>query len=307
MKRHARTLPDPGRLLWVGDEADWAVMRGSAALPLVCPQPGCGDRLHAVCNSRGTRFLRRTAGGAGCPHWLVAGRGHGPESTQHLWMKARLASICLRLGWAAVPEDPATHADVWLPDARLALEVQLRRTDTLARTAARLAAGAEAVVWFFGAEVPAAGTLFRSPAVRFDVVDAEGGGRPVQPWTGVGGKPRLVVFGTVWQWRDWRLATGRMSAYTFLSELLAGTLGWCPPGTPGFPPGRGGWVRWSDLAVALGVPSCADRPAKDMLAVPLSAWIEQQLRKRAARGAGRAAGTGIAGGLPDWAEGSARE
>ncbi len=287
MKRHARTRPDSGRLLWVGDDADWARMRAKPGPTLVCPQAGCGDELHAVCNRHGTRFLRRAAqrsGGAGrgaCPHWWTASGATGPESARHLWLKARLASICVDLGWAAVPEDPHTHADIWLPDARTALEVQLRRTDTLGRTCARQAAGADTTVWFLAADVPAAMSLFRAPAVRFAVVGPDGAA--CVPWDTAVPAARLFVYGTVWQWQDWRLTTGRMSAYTFLAQLLTGQMGWCPPGTPGLPPGRGGWVRWTDLAKALHVPERDWTGLRSALSGASGDWIGAQLERRRGR------------------------
>jgi hypothetical protein len=283
MKRHARAA-DGGRLLWVGDEQDWRFMRSHPRPTLHCPQASCGDRLHAVCNALGTRFLRRSSGGA-CGHWSVSGSSAtGPESQRHLWLKARLASICLHLGWAAVPEDPVTRADVWVPDAALALEVQLRRTDILARTAARFQAGAAGVVWLLADDVPANRTLFAAPSVRCAVI-APGHGAAVRPWETPCPDARLVVYGTVWRWQEWRLATGAVSAYGFLAELLAGRLGWCPPGTPGFPPGRGGWVRWSDLAQALALPADAAPRLPALLPVSPDAWIEAQLGQRKAPGA----------------------
>ena len=285
MKRHARLGGGAGRLLWVGDEADWRLMRSAQPPALVCPHPGCGDRLHPVRNERGTRFLRRgrAASGGDCPHWWVTGTaggsGGGPESQRHLWMKARLASICLQLGWAAVPEDPMTRADVWVPDAGVALEVQLRRSDTLARTAARFRAGAHCVVWFVGADVGASRMLFRTPAVRFDVVDGGDPTRSVKPWEEEVDQARVVVFGTVLRWSDWRLTTGRVSAFAFLAELLAGRLGWCPPGTPHLPR-SGGWVRWRDLGLALGLPDSSPEEIRAQVPVAPQPWIDAQLARR---------------------------
>lgn len=287
MKRHARLQAQPQRLLWVGDEADWSTMRREPRPVLVCPQPGCGDVLNAVCNARGTRFLRRArdggAGGSGCGHWWVNGGEGGPESARHLWLKARLAGICLHLGWAAVPEDPVTYADVWVPDAALALEVQLRRTDTIGRTRARLQAGAASVIWFIGADVSVRKTLFSAPAVRFEVVSADDPSRPVVPWQDPAQQGRLVVFGTVWRWDGWRMITGRMSGYTFIAEVLGGQLGWCPPGTPGLPAGRAGWARWTDLAVSAGTP---DRPPADIAAaagVAARQFLDAQWQQRRRR------------------------
>ncbi len=284
MKRHARCV-DSDRLLWVGNEGDWRFMREVPRPLLRCPDLGCSVRLHAVRNDRGTRFLRRSSPG-GCGHWSVgASSATGPESRRHLWLKDRLASICLHLGWAAIPEDPATRADVWVPDAGLALEVQLRRTDILARTAARLRAGASTVVWLLASDVPAARTLFAAPSVRCEVV-VPGARGAAQPWERPCPGAKLVVYGTVWRWQEWRLTTGAVSAYAFLAELLAGRLGWCPPGTPGFPPGRGGWVRWSDLARALALPQELAPRLPELLPTRPDAWLEAQLAQRVRRRAG---------------------
>jgi hypothetical protein len=281
MKRHARLGDASRRLLWVGEEADWTLMRREPRPLLLCPHDDCGERLHAVCSGRGTRFLRRGRGAGGnCPHWWVNVSGAtGPESQRHLWLKARLASICLQLGWAAVPEDPTTYADVWVPDAAAAIEVQLRRTDTIARTAARLDAGAGTVIWFVAAGVPANRMLFHAPAVRFDVISPSQG-ESVQPWVEPCADARLVVFGTIWQWREWRLATGRMSAYTFLAEVLGDRMVWCPPGTPGLPLGRGGWVRWDDLRLALAAPQIPAEDRRTLLPVSQASWMAAQLDRR---------------------------
>ena len=283
MKRHARTRPDRGRLLWVGSEPDWLLMRSDGAPVLLCPEHGCSERLHPVLNRRGTRFLRRTAssgsGGGVCHHWGTRSGVTGPESSCHLWVKARLTSLCLQLGIRAVPEDPRTHADVWLPTAATALEVQLRPTDTLGRTMARLAAGARQVVWFLGSSVPASRALFRSPAVRFAVVNRDGDA--CAPWDAPVPDARMVVYGTVWRWRDWRLATGWMSAAAFLAELLAGRMRWCPPGTPGLPDGRGGWIRLDDLAHVAG-PSSAGGPSGG-LARASREWLAAESERRARR------------------------
>lgn len=210
----------------------------------------------------------------------------GTESAQHLWLKARLTGVCQGLGWSAVPEDPVTRADVWVPDARLALEVQLRRSDVLARTAAKLGAGAADVLWLFPPEVPARRMLFSVPAVRVAVLSADGTD-PVQPWRLPAAPARLMVYGTVWRWRDWRLAMGAMSVHAFLRDLLAGDLGWCPPGTPGLPGGRGGWIRWRDLARALALPPDVGQRLPPLLPRSPAQWIEAQLERRARHPPGR--------------------
>jgi hypothetical protein len=263
MKRHALLGTGQGRLLWVGDDDDWALMRGGGARRpvLLCPQPSCRGRLHPVVSRLGRRFLRTAPGSlsAGCGHWASAVGATGPESAEHLWLKARLLAICRHLGWSCRAEDPVTRADVWLPDAATALEVQLRPTDLRGRTAARTAAGAARVVWFLAPHVPASRTVMAVPAVRFAVLDA--GGRPATPWAGAGGsraRCRLVVFGPLWRWDRWRLVTTGMSIYRFLSGVLGGQVVWVPPATAGMPVGRGGWVGSADLERAVATQkSCA--------------------------------------------------
>jgi hypothetical protein len=204
-----------------------------------------------VVSQRGRRFLRAAAGRrGGCGHWTAAVGETAPESARHLWLKSRLLAICRQLGWAGVVEDPVTRADVWLPDARTALEVQLRPTDLRTRTRARYAAGAERVVWFVAPDVPARGALTAVPAVRFQVVDRDR--TEVQPWSPepFAGEARLVVYGPLWRWDGWRLAGSAMSGYRFLAAVLADELGWLPPGTPGLPAGCGGWIAQPDLAAA---------------------------------------------------------
>lgn len=247
IKRHAR-LAD-GRLVWVGDPSDWALMRREPRPILQCPQRSCSQRLHAVLNDHGTRFLRRSGSGGGCGHWGVRTSATAPESAKHLWLKARLASICLQLGWAAVPEDPRTRADVWLPDLGYALEVQLRPTSLTKRTQARLQAGAKAVVWFVAPEVSAKRQFYQVPAVRFDVVQPAQWELAVRPWE-VDTSAHLVVFGALWRWQDWRLVPARMSGFSFLSRVLDGSMTWHPRGTPGIPLGRSGWVSETDFAAA---------------------------------------------------------
>ena len=252
MKRHARLADDPGQLLWVGDEGDWARMRARPRSVLICPQEGCGQRLHAVENGLGTRFLRLARGGsASCGHWAVRSCQTGPESDRHLWVKARVRQVCSQLGWVAVAEDPGTHADVWLPDAATAIEVQLRPTAGPERTRDRLERGAERVIWLLAEDVPDPASLFGSPAVRFRITDPDDHRTRREPWVD-GAAGHLWVWGTVWRWDEWRLIPTAMSGYRFLAEVLAGDRVWLPPGNGGLPRGRSGWVLRADLRLGEG-------------------------------------------------------
>ena len=247
MKRHARLVAEPDRVLWVGDDQDWARMRTQPRPALRCPQEGCGQRLHPVENRHGTRFLRMAQGGsASCGHWTVDSRHTGPESERHLWVKARLLQICGQLGWTAVAEDPNTHADVWLPDAATAIEVQLRPTSGQRRTRQRQQRGAERVIWLLAEGVPDAHSLFEAPAVRFAVTDPTDHRTRREPWVD-GAAGHLWVWGTVWRWDEWRLVPTAMSGYRFLAEVLAGERVWLRPGGAVLPRGQSGWILRSDL------------------------------------------------------------
>lgn len=75
--------------------------------------------------------------------WPAGGRGGGPESAQHEWMKLRLTRIASKLGYNTTPEHAPTHADVFVHEASFRLEVQLNPTQFRKRTAVREAKGAK--------------------------------------------------------------------------------------------------------------------------------------------------------------------
>ncbi len=255
-------------LLWVGDTEDWKTAR-ETNVTLVCPERHCNVELVAVENTHyrhNPRFFRLKSKEAVCDHWPAQSRG-GPETPQHDWVKARLASIVRHLGYQATPEHWHTRADVFVHDPAFCLEVQLRPTQFGSRTASRQAKGAD-VCWFIcdGLDSRAATqALFHGRGVRFRILDHKTR-RPIEPWASKDGHPelnrraRIQVFGTVGhaprrgQEPDpttvranvaW-FTTGPMDGYQFLKEVLAGQRRWYPARSIGHTTGL--WVRESDLA-----------------------------------------------------------
>jgi len=198
-----------------------------------------------------------------CDHWTVQGRGGGPESAEHEWMKLRLTRIARKLGYTATPEHSPTHADVFVHEVSYCLEVQLNPTQFHNRTAAREAKGAK-VCWLIreGLDTEKAlKALFGLPAVRFRVVDRDDPGRLLAPWDhptdrDLAHRARLRVFGTVAHalGADKRsdpaargvtwFRTGTMDGFQFLEEILSGQRQWYRPGVLGHK--RGLWALKTD-------------------------------------------------------------
>lgn len=136
------------RPLWVYDDDDWAAMKALPAGSLTCPRPGCSTLFgKPIQNARGTRFLRDMPGSS-CSHPPYARLelgGGGPMSVEHLWLEGRVARVCEVAGEIAFTEDYATHADIYVPGPRLAIEVQPWSTDYQRRTRARQRMGARAM------------------------------------------------------------------------------------------------------------------------------------------------------------------
>lgn len=96
-------------------------------------------------------------------------------SARHLWIQTRLLEHCRELGYAAIPEDPNTRADIFVPQPPYALEVQLRPTQFERRTASRTAKGAD-TIWFVGHDVDyndklVKRAMWRLPSARVKVYD----------------------------------------------------------------------------------------------------------------------------------------
>jgi hypothetical protein len=113
-------------------------------VPLVCPEPGCEVELISYenpANQYNPRIFKFKARSSSCGHWPALGGG-GPESKQHEWLKLRLTQMVRTLGYEATTEHRPTHADVFVHDPALCLEVQLHSTQFRKRTAQRKTKGA---------------------------------------------------------------------------------------------------------------------------------------------------------------------
>ena len=268
-KKYARLRFNPqSALLWAGNPDDWAIATRKPRPQLVCPEKDCDVGLIAYenpGNRYNPRIFKFRAAGQTCDHWAVRGLGGGPESPQHDWVKNRLAAIARRLGYTAIVEHQATHADVFVQaPASFCLEVQLWPTTFLKRTGARRALGAD-VCWLIrdGLNTPKVRqALFRLPAVRFRVIDSTRH-RPVAPWDrpddrDLGRRARLEVLGTVafapprHQWPDPAAAgttwfhTRPLDGYKFLDQILSRQRGWYGP--QALDRDQGLWALESDVA-----------------------------------------------------------
>jgi hypothetical protein len=259
-KQHAqlRDHPPSRRPLWVYDDEDWTFMRAQPSGTLVCPVASCrAPFTRPVENAHGTRFLRDRAGV--CKHASARPEGGGgPMSARHRWLEARIARICESMSIKAVCEDFATHADVFLPDVGLCIEVQLRTTDFRRRTLDRLATG-HSVLWLLPDDVRGRGiseALFELPSARL-LVHARGDStRRLEPWhrPEEASEAVLSVYATVARLAPGGdvLVTGHHDAARFIREVAAGERRWHKPGTRGLPrPGEGAWVRIDDLSSVL--------------------------------------------------------
>jgi len=269
LKRHAQQRHQPRSTpLWVDDPDDWALVRQLPRPPLVCPEPGCQVELISyenLNNKYNPRIFKFKSINRSCDHWPAGGRGGGPESAQHQWMKLRLRRIVERLGYTATPEHAPTHADLFVHEVSYCLEVQLKPTQFRQRTAAREAKGAK-VCWLIREGVDsekARKALFGLPAVRFRVVDKDDSGRLLAPWDhpterDLARRARLEVFATVAHalpverrpdavtpGAPW-FRTGTMDGLQFLDEVLLGRRRWYRPGMLGLK--RGLWALKSDVA-----------------------------------------------------------
>jgi hypothetical protein len=134
------------------DDEDFFAVHLRPSCAVVCPLDGCGTRLTAKTNNR-TRWFAARRGSISCDHNLVplsppTSRG-GLETDEHRWMKARIARVCIVNGYDAFIEHQPTHADVFLPDSKIAIEYQRWDTEFDKRNLERSHAGAETTLWFF--------------------------------------------------------------------------------------------------------------------------------------------------------------
>lgn len=250
MKRYAVPAGE-GTVLDVLDPHGWARLRAAPSGSLRCPEPGCAQRLTTVLHADGTRFLRNLPGEPDCGH------GAHPMSAEHRWLQERLAGIARSLGQPATVEHRATFADVYLPDVRLALEVQRWPTDFAGRTLARRRLGAD-VIWLL--RVPPgqpstrlARALFHQPAVRLVVHQRGAWATELLPWAdpASGADAVLSVHGTVARHDPAgdQLTTRPMDAAAFLAEVVSGARRWYPAERlEGTGLTHGAWVAGADLA-----------------------------------------------------------
>jgi hypothetical protein len=269
LKRHAQLRHQPRSApLWVDDPDDWALVRQQPRPPLVCPEPGCQVELISyenLNNQYNPRIFKFKSINRSCDHWPASGRGGGPESAQHQWIKLRLRRMAEQLGYTATPEHAPTHADVFVHEPSYCLEVQLKATQFRQRTKAREAKGMH-VCWLIREGVDrekALKALFGLPAVRFRVVDVVDRGRLLAPWDepsdrGLARRARLEVFGTVAYVPragkrvdpsssevSW-FKTHTIDGFQFLDEILSGKRRWYRPGLLGHKFGL--WALRTDVA-----------------------------------------------------------
>jgi hypothetical protein len=178
-------------------------------------------------------------------------------SAEHLWLEGRVARVCAVAGQKAVTEDYTTHADVYVPDVQLAIEVQRWSTDYQLRTDSRRRQGAN-VLWLLPEDGGAPNArssqkaLFSLPAARLRVHHRNSRQLLLQPWVYPEQRfdARLTVYGTVGKLnRETLKLENRMhDLAAFLDEIFTGRRVWCPPGTQGLPSlWSGCWVLTTDL------------------------------------------------------------
>lgn len=154
-------------MVYVYDDADWALVHLHTEFVVICPELGCGVRLFAKRSSRGSRFFAAQKG-ATCSHHDVdildatdkmerppgSGTGGGPEGPEHKWVKEQLARIARSLGHEAVVEHAPTHGDVYLPGSGRVLEYQRWDTDFRRRSEERRSNGARSTLWLLPERQP---------------------------------------------------------------------------------------------------------------------------------------------------------
>lgn len=265
-KRHAlRRDVQLSQPLWVGNDADWALMHGPSKLPtgtLICAEEGCRRPLVAVfLKATATRFLRNHPDGPACGHGFdEPSGGGGLMSDEHRWLQQRVKMLCEDLGHPSLLEHYASRSDVWVenvtpgpgvPGKPLAIEVQRWSTRFAERTQRRQDLGAT-VLWMFPESAKsgaATQALFEFPSVRIRVMRADNRRVSVTPWKADhSGRVRLCVGGTVMRFdasKRAMVSAGNYDAKAFIQEVLSGERDWYPRGTVGFP--TAGWARVEDV------------------------------------------------------------
>jgi hypothetical protein len=260
------------RVYCVDDDADWEAIRELRGGQLICHRPDCNAPYKKPIEHKATglRFLAAMPDLA-CRHGLARpDLGGGPMSEEHQWLQGRLYVILRPLLKKVFPssdippiiEHSETRADVYVAQAKLALEVQRWPTDFQERTEARQQDGGQ-VIWLVteGYKDAAwkAGLMSRVPAVIVAVEDPTDRSRRLFPWKNRQDHrvSRLRFYGTVAQMKDGRLTTRSIFPHLFFHGVLSGERVWYPPGTPGVVhandgrPWRSGfWALRTELAQA---------------------------------------------------------
>lgn len=235
------------RIYCVDDPNDWSLIKDLGGGRLICHRSGCNAQYKKPMQSqKGTRFLAAMKG-QGCGHGLArSDLGGGPMSPDHQWLQGRLYKIVCDLvpqvfsGSKELPsiEHGQTHADLYVPQAKLSIEVQRWPTDFKKRTEARQQDGGS-VIWFitedFKDRAWNSGVMSTVPAITVAIEDPNDRGRKLRPWESEQENrvARLRLYGTVAQLRDGVLKTREIQPHLFLREVLAGERIWYPPATPG--------------------------------------------------------------------------
>lgn len=162
--------------------------------------------------------------------------GGGLESDEHTWVKSRFFRICRTLGVESIIEDQATHADVYVPSIKLALEYQRWNTNFIGRTQARATAGAQ-TLWMFPAHSKGAARskklaafnkqVYERGGLYLSVVDNRDRRHDLRPWedSRLNKHARLYVSGSVavYDKENGCLKAGQRSLAVFLGQVIDGT------------------------------------------------------------------------------------
>lgn len=230
----------------VYDSDDWALIYRNPKVRVGCIAAGCDTLLTAKrLNSTGTKFLAIRPGFAECGHFNVktlpaaTSSGGGEETAEHDWVKGRLARIAQRVQLEAIIEEPRTHADVYLPAPKIALEYQRVHTDFPLRTLQRRMAGARLTLWLIREQPRVKGRksalqrsfdeqVFQQGGLYLSIVDREDHRKNLRPWEDPATLDRrawISVSGSTVRILPAGEAFGRrpVSFATFLADVANGT------------------------------------------------------------------------------------
>lgn len=245
MKKFARirgTATGLTRIYYVDDPDDLERIKDCAAGQLGCHVGDCAAVYKKpIENKTGTRYLAAMPG-RGCEHGLARpDLGGGRMSDEHLWIQHRLLKVLSMIVTEVFPdrpdepvlEHPASHADLYVVQTKLALEVQRWPTDFRERAAARQQDGGQ-VIWLVTEKLAPrawrAGVFTDVPAVTIAYEDPHDRERLLTPWASRADHraARLKVYGNVARLHRGQLVTGREDAFMFLREVIEGERVWYP-------------------------------------------------------------------------------